>query len=172
MDSWVQQQWQLAYDQGALAAKGQVHEGLLAALLADDFFQQAPPKSTGRDYFQLSWLASRYDLANIDAHDVLATLLVLTATSIAHAVLASKLKVAELIVCGGGALNVTLMARLQHLLPSVTVRSIDHYGVAPQWIEAMGMAWLAHCRVRQVPVPLAAVTGASADSVPGVLAVP
>src|SRR5690606_4394126 len=57
MDDWIAQTRQVPYDRdGAWAASGRVDDGLLARLLADPYLCAAPPKSTGREYFNLEWL--------------------------------------------------------------------------------------------------------------------
>jgi anhydro-N-acetylmuramic acid kinase len=168
MDSWVQRHWQKNYDDGGeLALRGKVHAGLLAACLADDYFTLSPPKSTGRDQFHLDWLQACYDVSSLALYDVLATLLQLTAESIIRSISDLPQAVSQLLVCGGGAYNAALMAALQKGLPDCEVTSVLRYGVAPQWLEAMGFAWLAHRRLLGLPGNLPSVTGAKKSSVLG-----
>lgn len=159
LDAWVERQQGLPFDRdGAWAAQGQVDEVLLESLLADPYFSRPPPKSTGREYFNLDWLLGR--IGRCAPEDVQATLLELTARSIAGAVEAHGAASGELLVCGGGARNSQLMAALARRLPRWHVASSAEYGVDPQWIEAMAFAWLARQRCQELPGNLPAVTGA------------
>lgn len=169
MDAWVQQYFDCAYDEGGVLARGgQVLPELLAALLADDYFAQKPPKSTGRDGFSLTWLAG-FLHGGEAAQDVLRTLLELTAHSAAAAVQDYAPDAQELCLCGGGADNVLLRERLAQLLPQLDVYDTDRLGLPPTQVEAAAFAWLAHCRVHRIPANLPAVTGARGARVLGAL---
>lgn len=163
MDWWCQQHTGQAYDaQGQWAASGHIHAALLQRLLAEPFLQQPPPKSTGRDLFNPSWLqAQLLDAATqLAPQDVQATLTAFTAHSCAQAVLQHGLNTDSLLVCGGGALNLELMRQLQALLPHVQVGSTDACGLPPLQVEAAAFAWLARQCMQGLPGNLAAVTGA------------
>jgi anhydro-N-acetylmuramic acid kinase len=173
MDLWIARHQGLAYDAaGAWAAQGQVLPTLLAAMLAEPYFRQAPPRSTGRDLFNERWLDGLLvrHAPHAAAVDVQATLLELTAQCCA-----SSLRqygggaVAELLVCGGGALNTRLMAGLQTLLPGQTVLATDARGLPAMQVEAAAFAWLAHRFMQRQPGNLAGVTGASGPRVLGAL---
>ena len=171
LDFWCEQQLQQPFDAGgAWAASGQVHDGLLAALLQEPFFALPPPKSTGRDLFNASWLQARLaaypDLAPAD---VQATLAQLTASSAAQAVLRHAPQSERLIVCGGGAFNRDLLQRLQQQLASITVATSETYGLPPLQVEATAFAWLAQQLVNSRSTELSAVTGACGDRVLGAL---
>lgn len=171
MDAWCQRHRQQAYDaNGAWAAAGQVHHDLLQALLSEPYFEQAAPKSTGRDLFNTDWLNK--NLANftpVSAIDVQATLTELTARSCAASVRAFGSASKTLIVCGGGAFNGHLMARLQAHLPSLQVSASQAFGLPPQQVEAAAFAWLARNTVLRQPASLARVTGAQGARVLGAL---
>ncbi len=92
--------------------------------------------------------------------DVQATLLELTAVTVADALLRQQPKTTRLLICGGGAHNPVLMARLAAHLPNVTVESIQTYGLNPDYLEAMGFAWLAAQTLDGQPSNLPSVTGA------------
>ncbi len=162
MDAWIQQHQGQSFDRdGAWAASGHCHQELLTALLGDAFFQTRGPKSTGRELFNLPWLEQHLrHLPAIEPADVQRTLLELTARSITESLQQAQPGTAELLVCGGGAHNGTLMARLQALLPDTRVASTASRGVAPDWIEAMAFAWLAHCCLEGIPGNRPSVTGA------------
>lgn len=163
LDAWIQRQRGENYDRGgAWAASGHVHHQLLQALLSDPFFHSQGPKSTGRELFNLAWLDRHLStLPAIAAADVQATLLELTAASIVAALRNAQSDTDELLVCGGGAHNQTLMRRLAELLPGCTVSSTEAYGVPADWVEAMAFAWLAHCCLEAIPANRPSVTGAS-----------
>lgn len=162
MDAWIEQQRGERYDaDGAWAASGMVISELLAAMLADPFFAGAGPKSTGREVFNLPWLQAH--LARLPGYrdeDVQATLLELTARSIIESLRTAQQDTEALLVCGGGARNSALMARLGALLPAAQVASTAAHGVDPDWVEGMAFAWLAHCCLQGIPANRPSVTAA------------
>lgn len=162
MDAWIHHHSGQSYDRdGAWAASGQVQEPLLHALLGDPFFQTTGPKSTGRELFNLPWLMQQRDTQpGYRPEDVQATLLELTATSIAASLRQAQPHCSELLVCGGGAHNKALVGRLQALLSTVKVSRTDDHGVPADWVEAMAFAWLAHCCLNNIPGNRPEVTGA------------
>jgi anhydro-N-acetylmuramic acid kinase len=171
MDHWCQVHQGRNYDDGgAWAASGQVHTALLHAALADPFFRRPPPKSTGRDQFNTSWL-DRLLAAHPEVvpQDVQATLCELTAASCAGDRWRYAAHVQELVVCGGGALNTELLRRLRVAAPQVTVVSSADRGLPPLQVEAAAFAWLARAHVRREPGNLPSVTGASGLRILGAL---
>ena len=162
LDAWVERKRGQAYDaDGAWAATGKVQPALLGTLLADPFFAGSGPKSTGREVFNLPWLDSH--LATLPAYrdeDVQATLLELSARSIIDSLNNAQPGTQALLVCGGGARNGALMARLAQLLPQAKVASTAAYGIDPDWVEAMAFAWLAHCCLEGVAANRPSVTAA------------
>lgn len=171
MDAWCQQHIGQPFDaDGAWAATGQVHAGLLAALLNEPYFAQALPKSTGRDLFNPSWLADRLkDFSPLEKADVQATLTELTATCCANSLKRYGRESKVLIVCGGGALNSQLMRRLQAHLPGVSVDASQAHGLAPLQVEAAAFAWLARKAVLRESASLASVTGARGARILGAI---
>ena len=162
LDAWIQTQRAESFDRnGQWAASGQLDQALLKTLLSDPFFATQGPKSTGREVFNLQWLNQH--LAQhpaIPAENVQATLLELTALTIVDSLQAAQVDTQELLVCGGGAHNGTLMRRLSALLPGTQVNSTAVYGVDPDWVEAMAFAWLAHCCLEGIAANRPSVTGA------------
>lgn len=171
MDAWIQRHHGLPYDQnGQWAASATPDARLLAALMAEPWLQLPPPKSTGRDLFNLPWLDQRltqvYGAAGVDAAVVQATLLELTVLSVADAIRRHAPHAQELLVCGGGAANPHLLARLTSEL-AMPVRPTSALGMDPQHIEALAFAWLAHAHIERIPAGLPAVTGARHPTVLG-----
>ncbi|ROL96127.1 anhydro-N-acetylmuramic acid kinase [Pseudomonas protegens] len=171
LDAWIQTQRAETFDRnGQWAASGQLDQTLLKTLLSDTFFATQGPKSTGREVFNLQWLNQH--LAQhpaIPAENVQATLLELTALTIVDSLQAAQVGTQELLVCGGGAHNGTLMRRLSALLPGTQVNSTAVYGVDPDWVEAMAFAWLAHCCLEGIAANRPSVTGARGPRVLGAI---
>jgi anhydro-N-acetylmuramic acid kinase len=172
LDAWCQAHRGQAFDKnGAWSASGQVDAGLLNELLSDGYFAAAPPKSTGRDHFNAGWLAGalqRYGSTPL-AVDVQATLCEATAVVITNDVQAHAPDAAELLVCGGGALNADLMARLQGHLTGVQVMSSAKRGLPPLQVEAAAFAWLARMCWHSRAAGEAAVTGARGARILGAI---
>ncbi len=171
MDAWCQQHLGHAFDaDGAWAASGRVHADLLAALLREPYFAQAPPKSTGRDLFNPPWLAGKLEkFQSISSADVQATLTELTASACAEDVRRYGFESKDLIVCGGGAFNGHLMARLQAHLPAMQISSSQTHGLPPLQVEATAFAWLARKAVLRETASLEKVTGARGARVLGAI---
>jgi anhydro-N-acetylmuramic acid kinase len=162
LDAWIHQQRGDNFDRdGQWAASGKVEPTLLSELLSDPFFVTKGPKSTGREVFNLARLMQHLShLPTFAAEDVQATLLELTALTIIESLQSAQSNTRELLVCGGGAHNAALMARLASLLPNAKVSSTAAYGVDPDWVEAMAFAWLAHCCLEGIAANRPSVTGA------------
>ena len=169
MDGWCQLHTGAAFDQdGRWAAQGQVHLGLLQQLLDAPFFKQSPPKSTGRDLFQMDWLHAQLEHHKALAPaDVMATLTELTACVCSQDAMRCSSNAALLMVCGGGALNSHLMQRLQAHLPDWRVCSTSEFGLPPMQVEAAAFAWLARQRLNHQTSSLQSVTGAQGARVLG-----
>ncbi|MBT0569889.1 anhydro-N-acetylmuramic acid kinase [Curvibacter sp. CHRR-16] len=179
LDQWCQRHTGQVYDAGGhWAASGQVHQGLLEQMLQEPFFARPAPKSTGRDLFHLDWLDQH--LSNwpaIAPADVQATLAELTAISSAQAIAHHAMQTREVIVCGGGAYNLHLLARLQQNLErllgqasgKVLVIPSDARGIPAQQVEAVAFAWLAWRHVLRQPASWPSVTGAHGARVLGAL---
>jgi anhydro-N-acetylmuramic acid kinase len=169
MDAWSELHRQQRYDdRGAWAATGQAHEQLLHTLLADPYFSEPPPKSTGTEYFSLTWL-ERHIRQQLPAEDVQASLCELTTRSIADAIKRDLPDTSRVLVCGGGARNEELMRRLQAALPGADVQSTAPLGLEPDWVEAMAFAWLAQQTLAGRAGNIPSVTGAGHPVVLGAI---
>ncbi|MCW0404532.1 anhydro-N-acetylmuramic acid kinase [Xanthomonas sacchari] len=170
LDAWCQRHRGQPYDAGgAFAASGAVDADLLQRLMADPWFALPPPKSTGREQFHLRWLEACLDTPAPTPAAVQATLLELTAATIADALLAQQPATRQLLVCGGGVHNPLLLARLQARLPGVQVHSTQAQGLDPDYIEAMGFAWLARQTLAGLPGNLPSVSGARGPRILGAI---
>lgn len=178
MDAWILAHQGKPYDaNGDWAMTGQVQPALLEVMLKDPYFALKPPKSTGRDLFNASWLTACLKGHTYNAEDVQRTLLQLAAQSIADSILKDCAKdrfnedgidpVQEIYLCGGGARNHALIRCLQELLSPVKIQLTNDIGIDVGWVEAVAFAWLARqCLLRQ-PASLPSVTGAKAARILG-----
>jgi len=172
MDNWCNMHLNRAYDTaGKMAAQGVIDQELLKQMLADPYFAQTYPKSTGREYFSIQWLENHLqnNSSNNSSLDVLATLLELTCHSIANEIKQLKPKVNEVLVCGGGVKNDRLMLRLGELLPEMLIASTEEFGLHPDWVEASAFAWLAQQTLNGLSSNLPSVTGANKEVILGAI---
>jgi len=171
LDLWCQRHQGRTFDEGGRwAASGKVNARFLEILLSEPFLQREPPKSTGRDLFNATWLdAALQQVAGIEAVDVHATLAEFSARAAADALRQLAPQTRRLLVCGGGAFNTHLMQRLAALLAGILVEGTDAMGVPPLQVEALAFAWLAQAFVARQPGNLAEVTGARSPRVLGAL---
>jgi len=160
LDQWVARHRNEPYDRdGAWAASGRVQNDLLARLMADGYFAKAPPKSTGREHFNLAWL-EQHLVGQLAPEDIQATLAELTALSIARGLKFLPEKTGEIYLCGGGTHNRHLLACLRALLPGIPVATTEMLGLDPDWVEATAFAWLAHQALAGHAGNIPSVTGA------------
>jgi anhydro-N-acetylmuramic acid kinase len=154
---------QKTYDaNGDWAAQGQVDQALVDQWLQQEYFRTAPPKSTGRELFGQEYLAAcRQDAAHLADVDFLATITDLTAASIADSYRRFLPRLPDrVLLCGGGARNEFLKARLQGHLPQSAVLTTAEAGVDSDFKEAIAFALLAYWRWHNIPGNLPTVTGA------------
>lgn len=163
LDNWCLRHHGCDYDKdGLLAAQGRVIPELLMQMCADPYFSLQAPKSTGREYFTIQWIENQLNQYNTAcAHlDVLATLTELTAQTIADAIKSLEMEFDEIVVCGGGSHNPTLIRRIGEKHPGILINSTETHGLHPDWIEASAFSWLAHQTISGVAGNLPRVTGA------------
>jgi anhydro-N-acetylmuramic acid kinase len=170
LDAWIWRHRAQPYDKNAeWANSGRVNLTLLQQMLADPYFAEPAPKSTGREYFNIAWLEKQLSKVHeLAPEDVQATLAELTAVSIAEQVqLAGSCD--RLMVCGGGARNPLVMARLSAMLPGTEVSTTDSFGISGDDMEALAFAWLAFRTLSGKAGNLPSVTGASQETVLGAI---
>lgn len=167
LDEWCQRQLNCACDQGGqLAAQGKIITHLLEQWLQWPYFRQPPPKSTGREVFNLEALG---DLSQHSPVDIAATLTELTARSISDSIQRYGHQQGELLICGGGVHNHFLLQRLRSLLPQYTINSSNSAGLDPDWLEAIAFAWLASRTLQGLSGNAPAVTGAAGERILGAI---
>ena len=167
MDMWCLEHTGMPFDaNGHWGAQGAVQNDLLDHLMASEpWFALDPPKSTGRDLFNRTWLEARIGrpasgrAMAAKPQDIQATLRALTARAACEAILRAAPDVSEVLVCGGGAFNQALINELASNLPC-DVRPTDVIGIGAQDVEALAFAWLAWAHINKTPAGLPAVTGA------------
>ncbi len=171
MDLWCERHTGQTFDRdGAWGASGLVLPELLQHMRSDAYFSLAPPKSTGRDLFHTDWLARHLTVAtHARPQDVQATLCELTASTCTDAMTAYAPDTQTLLVCGGGAWNLELMARMSAQLPQVQVTTTASAGLPPTQVEAVAFAWLAKAFTERRPGNLVSVTGAAGPRLLGAL---
>jgi anhydro-N-acetylmuramic acid kinase len=165
------------YDRdGARADAGAIHSPLLEWLLAHSYFQQPPPKSTGREVFGRALLnAIHMQFPNLPLPTLIATLTELTAATIADALqkwVLPDCPVQRVIVSGGGLRNHALMRRLTARLPDIAFESSAAYGVDPDFKEAVAFAVLADRFLQGLPATYPSTTGVRQPTLAGKLALP
>ena len=152
---------------GRRAARGHVHEPLLAALLDEPYYAAPAPKSTGKELFHWEYVSERLQaFAPVDVDDVVATLTELTARTVADEL--GRRAVVEVFASGGGVRNAHLMQRLnERARPGCAVRTIDELGVGADEKEAYAFALLGFLTMHGLAGTIASCTGATGPSVLG-----
>ncbi len=163
MDAWTQKHLNQAFDKdGVWAKSGKINTKLLEQMLQDNYFSALPPKSTGREHFNLEWLQRYIDTHNssLTPEDVQATLLDLTVYTIADSIAAWCSQTKKILLCGGGSENKFLVERLENILEKFTLQPTSNYDVPSKWMEAMAFSWLAKRHIENKPGNIPSVTGA------------
>lgn len=172
MDAWIKKHLQKNFDQnGEWASSAKPDEALVTHLMQDPFIHKLPPKSTGREHYNLPWLEDQLKQFKHLSNDVIqSSLCEFTVQSILHSIenyLPEKIN--SLIVCGGGAHNQYLMKQFKNNLSSIEVATTDDYGLPADWVEAVAFAWLAKQTMENKPGNLIEVTGANKPVVLGAI---
>ena len=169
LDAWARDRLGADMDRdAALAREGEVLPSLLAALLAEPYFDRVPPKSTGRELFNRSWLDVRLDAhSEAGPRDVLRTVCELTVETAVAAIERFAPRTQEIYLCGGGARNPLIAARIEERAAPIRVDTTAALGIHPDWVEAAAFAWLAMRTVAGETGNAPTVTGAARETVLG-----
>tara|TARA_B100000035_G_scaffold315481_1_gene336826 strand:+ start:10186 stop:11283 length:1098 start_codon:yes stop_codon:yes gene_type:complete len=142
LDHWIYKNKNLSYDaNGSWARSGNLIPILIERFLQEIYFKKPPPKSCGREQFNLNWIY-KHDVDSFKAEDVQRTLLELTALTITNAITKFCFNVDEIYICGGGSENNFLIDRLSQML-EMPVHRTDELGLPSQLVESAAFAWLA-----------------------------
>ncbi len=163
MDAWALKNINKPFDNnGNWAKSGKVNVNLLKEMLSDPYFEEAPPKSTGREHFNLDWLSTftKKITKTTEPQDIQASLLALSVKSISNSIKNWCPETKNILLCGGGGSNKFFIEQLSKTLPSIQVQHTDEYGVPAKWMEAMAFAWLAKLHIENKPGNIPSVTGA------------
>jgi len=170
LDAWHNRHQHGKYDdEGKWSRSGQCDQDLLQSLLTDHYFTLAAPKSTGREYFHLDWLANKIGARKVSPVDIQATLSELTCETIASGISKTGFQIQEVYLCGGGTHNRFLVERLKQRLQNVKVMTTEAIGLPPDWVEACAFAWFAKQRIDGTPLSLKSITGANKDCMAGAI---
>jgi anhydro-N-acetylmuramic acid kinase len=167
LDAWISQHQGKDFDaDGAWAASGRIDQTLLRELLDEPYFRLPPPKSTGRELFNMPWLENKLGLFSREPRDVQATLQQFTAATVAAAV-RQYAPGASLYLCGGGAHNLGLLNALAALIAPNRVASTAALGLDPDYVEAVAFAWFAMRTLEGLTSSAGSVTGAKGARILG-----
>lgn len=158
-------------DKGQTAKKGHIHHALLEELNHHPFIKLNPPKSTGREQFGRQYtkeLIKKYE--HIAPEDIIHTLTMFSATSIARSLkrfVEPFVKLDELFISGGGVHNLFLMERLQEMMPSMDIKSIEALHMSSDAKEAIAFLILGFETLHMRPNNLPSATGATKKTILG-----
>ena len=161
---------------GQMAAEGKPDENLLKKLLSHPFIFKKPPKTTGREDFGAKFAKKIFDEAKetgIKNSDLLATITAYTAECIYEnyrLFILPKYNISEILICGGGLRNLTLMKFLREKFYPIQVKSVEDYGIMSEAKEAIAFAVLANETIHGNPSNVPSATGAERAVVLGKIA--
>ncbi|HFE39293.1 MAG TPA: anhydro-N-acetylmuramic acid kinase [Gammaproteobacteria bacterium] len=171
LNAWIFAHKKQAYDEnGAWSSLHSHNEALLKKLLSHPYFTRPPPKSTGREAFDLHWINEVLATMDSAIHPgvVQSTLCELSAQSISEAIKKYAPHTSEILICGGGVHNHDLISRIETHLGIQTKRT-DEFGIDADYVEAVAFAWLARQTLHLIPGNLPAVTGAREPAILGAI---
>ena len=163
--TWLSQAEESFDEDGRRAGRGKVDQSLLAFLLDEPFYRLPPPKSTGKELFNLDYLKAALAGREVDGDDLLATLTALTAESVARAL--TDCKVTEIVASGGGTRNPVLMSNLREALVGLAFRPLDEFGVAEASKEALAFALIGYLTGSGLNGSVPSCTGAGRATILG-----
>jgi len=168
LDHWIRIQHNKNYDNlGRWAKSGELIEDLLLNFQKDLFFKKSPPKSTGRELFNINWL-NKFDVKNYPTEDIQRTLLELTVVTINDSIKRFCPSVDEIYICGGGSKNKFLIERLKKIT-GLNIDTTDKLNMPSQQVEAIAFAWLAKKCIRKQFNNSPTITGSSGPRILGAI---
>ena len=169
MDAWIGHKLGESFDRdGVWASSARHSDEFLLAMLQDPWYGESPPKSTGTHHLNLEYVQRHLKhFGNLGDSSVQSTLCLLTARTIADAVVQWGPPPCEVVVCGGGRHNGHLLRCLREELVDYTIIASEDRGVDGDGLEAAAFAFLAKLFLDRVPGNLPSVTGATRPTVLG-----
>jgi anhydro-N-acetylmuramic acid kinase len=167
LDAWIALHQNREFDaSGAWANSGVCDDVLLQTMLDEPYLSLNPPKSTGRELFNLPWLNARLGTRSIRPQDVQATLQQFTAVTVADAV-NKHAPGAAIYICGGGAHNAGLLDAISKRVAPNRVATTAALGLDPDYVEAVAFAWFAQRTLAGLTSSAGSVTGAAGARILG-----
>lgn len=171
IDSYLQEFSVFSFDKdGSLSLKGKIIDSLSNQLKKIDFMYKSPPKSTGRELFNLKLIKDLIGNNRYSLEDVIATLTDFTAFSICYNIKKYADENSKIIVSGGGRKNKSILKRINYYLPNVSIQLIDDLGINGDAKEAIFIAFLGYLNLLKIPGNISQVTGAFKEIVLGIAA--
>ena len=168
LDHWIKIHRNKNFDNmGKWAKSGKLIKALLLNFQKDSFFKKSPPKSTGRELFNVDWL-NKFDIQNYPPEDIQRTILELTVVTISNAIKKFCSNVDEIYICGGGTKNKFLMERLEEIT-GININTTEKLNIPSQQVEAVAFAWLAKKCIQKQYNNSPTITGASGPRILGVI---
>ena len=168
LDHWIKLKHNKNFDNlGRWAKSGKIIEDLLLNFQKDSFFKKRPPKSTGRELFNIDWL-NKFNVNNYPIEDIQRTLLELTVVAINESIKKFCSSVDEIYICGGGSKNKFLIERLE-IITGVTINTTDKLNIPTQQVEAIAFAWLAKKCIQKQSNNSPNITGSSGPRILGAI---
>ena len=168
LDHWIKIHHNKNFDNfGKWSKSGKLIEDLLFKFQKDLFFKKFPPKSTGRELFNIDWL-NKFNINDYSPQDVQRTLLELTAVTINEAIQKFCSNFDEIYVCGGGSKNKFLIERLEKIT-RININTTDKLKIPSQQVEAIAFAWLAKKCIQKQYNNSPSITGSSGPRILGAI---
>ena len=168
LDHWIKIQHNKNFDNlGKWAKSGNLIEDLLFNFQKDLFFKKYPPKSTGRELFNMNWL-NKFNINDYSPQDVQRTLLELTAVTIKEAIKNFCSNFDEIYICGGGSKNIFLIERIKEIT-ATNINTTDKLNIPSQQVESIAFAWLAKKCIQKKYNNSHKITGSSGPRILGAI---
>jgi len=164
--------------EGKCAREGNVSLKLLDEMLDHPFIIKKPPKSTGRETFDVQYcrqIIERGRAFDLSDYDIIATVSEFTV----HAIFYNYTHFIEpfseldrIMVSGGGAFNKYLMDSLTSIFKDIIIETTDTFGIPPDAKEAIAFAVLADRTLTGKTANVPEVTGAKKRVICGKISLP